>query len=81
MTSIEITSITGGVTIPYTIYACDVYGNNCVIIASIVTTVPPSNTIFLPTQFNTAPAVGIKIITDDGCERFEIFDCLEIPKI
>jgi len=79
MTSIEITSITGGITIPYTIYACDVYGNNCVLIANIVTTVPPTNTIFLPIQFNTAPAVGIKVITTDGCERFEIFNCVENP--
>lgn len=75
MTSIELTLITGSITIPYLIYACDVYGNNCVLIANILTTVPPTNTIFLPPQFNTAPAVGIKIITNDGCERFEIFNC------
>jgi hypothetical protein len=79
MTSIEITSITGSITMPYTVYACDVYGNNCIIVASIGTTVPPSNTIILPYQFNTAPAVGIKIITMDGCERFETFNCIEIP--
>ena len=79
MTSIEITSITGSITMPYTVYACDVYGNNCIIVASIGTTVPPSNTIILPYQFNTAPAVGIKIITMDGCERFETFSCVELP--
>ena len=78
MTSIELTLISGSITIPYSIYACDVYGNNCVIIATIVTTVPPTNTIFLPIQFNTAPAVGIKIISGDECERFEIFNCVEI---
>jgi hypothetical protein len=78
MTSIELTLITGSITIPYLIYACDVYGNNCVLIANILTTVPPTNTIFLPPQFNTAPAVGIKIITNDGCERFEIFNCNEL---
>jgi len=79
MTSIEITSITGSIIIPYTIYACDVYGNNCVLIATIGTTVPPSNTIILPYQFNMAPAVGIKVITFDGCERFEVFNCIELP--
>jgi hypothetical protein len=79
MTSIEITSITGSITTPYAIFACDVYGNNCIFIASIGTTVPPTNTIILPYQFNTAPAVGIKIITMDGCERFETFNCIEIP--
>ena len=81
MTSIELTAITGSVTIPYSIYACDVYGNNCIIIATIVTTVPPTNTIFLPIQFNTAPSVGIKIITGDGCERFEIFNCVIPPTV
>jgi len=81
MTSIELTAITGSVTIPYSIYACDVYGNNCIIIATIVTTVPPTNTIFLPIQFNTAPSVGIKIITGDGCERFEIFNCVVPPTV
>jgi hypothetical protein len=56
-----------------------VYGNNCILIATIGTTVPPSNTIILPSQFNTAPAVGIKIMTFDGCERFEIFNCSVLP--
>ena len=79
MTSIELTSITGSITTPYQIFACDVYGNNCILIATIGTTVPPSNTIILPSQFNTAPAVGIKIITFDGCERFEIFNCSVLP--
>ena len=76
MTSIELTSITGSITTPYLIYACDVYGNNCALIATITTTIPPTNTIILPIQFNTATAVGIKIITDDGCERFEVFNCI-----
>ena len=79
MTSIELTSITGSITTPYQIFACDVYGNNCILIATIGTTVPPSNTIILPSQFNTAPAVGIKIMTFDGCERFEIFNCSVLP--
>jgi len=77
MTSIELTSITGSITIPYQIFACDVYGNNCILIATISTTVPPSNNIILPSQFDTAPAVGIKVITFDGCERFETFYCNE----
>jgi len=29
----------------------------------------------LPPQFNTAPIVGIKIITSDGCEKFETVVC------
>jgi hypothetical protein len=82
MTAINIQSITGS-NFPYTIYVCDVYGNNCVLIATIVTSVPPQNIIVLPPQFNTAPAVGIKVIYGDGCERFEVVYCesiLPVPK-
>ena len=79
MTSIDLTSITGSISTPYLIQACDVYGYNCVLIATIGTTVPPSNTILLPPQFNTAPAVGIKIIDFSGCEIFKTFNCNELP--
>jgi hypothetical protein len=74
MNSIQINNITG-FTYPYTIYACDVYGNQCVLIATIFSNVPPTNSIPLPYQFNTAPAIGLKIIAGNGCERFEILYC------
>jgi len=74
MTTIDITSITG-LTNPYTIYVCDYFGNNCALLAVINTSVPPTTTFMLPPQFNTAPIVGIKIITSDGCEKFETFVC------
>lgn len=74
MTSITINSVTG-LNQPYTVYACNVFGLSCILVAVINTTVPAPLTINLPLQFNTAPAVGIKIITSDGCERFEILYC------
>ena len=74
MTSIILNSITG-LTYPYDIYVCDVYGNNCGYITQIKTPVPASVEIVLPPPFNTAPAVGIKIITSDGCERFRVINC------
>jgi hypothetical protein len=74
MTSIILNSITG-LNYPYDIYVCDVYGNNCGYISQINTPVPASVEIVLPPPFNTAPAVGIKIITSDGCERFRVIDC------
>jgi hypothetical protein len=55
---------------------CNVYGEDCILIAVIENTVPPNNEIALPIEFNQAPAVGIKIITTDGCERFLTFDCI-----
>lgn len=76
MTSIELTSITG-ITPPYVVYACDVYGAFCIPIATVSTFVPPSNTIILPPAFAFAPAVGIKII-GSGCERFEIYYCTSL---
>jgi len=77
MTSIILNSITG-LTYPYDIYVCDVYGNNCGYIAQINTPVPASVEIVLPPPFDMAPAVGIKIITSDGCERFKVIDCNSI---
>ena len=74
MTQIEITGVSG-VTLPYDLYACDVYGNQCVLISTINTQVPPSISIVLPTAFNSAPAVGIKIIDSLGCEKFGIIYC------
>ena len=74
MTQIEITGVSG-VTLPYDLYACDVYGNQCVLISTINTQVPPSISIVLPTAFNSAPAVGIKIIYSLGCEKFGIIYC------
>jgi len=74
MTTIDITNITG-LNYPYNIYVCDIYGNNCILIATVSTNIPPTNTILLPPPFNMAPSVGIKIITSDGCVKFKVFDC------
>ena len=79
MTSIDLYSISG-LNYPYTVYVCDVYGNQCILVSIIASSVPPVNTIILPLQFNNAPAVGIKIITEDGCERFKVFNCVLIYK-
>ena len=64
-----------GLNFPYDIYVCDVYGNNCVLVSTISSSVPPTNTILLPSQFDMAPSVGVKIITSDNCEKFKIIDC------
>ena len=66
-----------GLNNPYTIYVCDVFGNQCILLAYIATTVPSINTMVLPPQFNSAPAIGVKVITSDGCEKFKILYCSE----
>ncbi len=76
MTSLKFSQITG-LNFPYTIYICDVYGAQCILVAYIDTNVPIMNTFVLPPQFNTAPAIGVKVITSDGCERFKIIYCSE----
>lgn len=80
MTQIQINNVTG-VVLPYNIYVCNVYGNQCALVATVNTTIPPSVTITLPPQFNTAPAIGIKIIGNDECEKFAIVNCNELPPI
>ena len=79
MTSLQFTNISG-LNFPYTVYVCDVYGGHCILMAYIDTNVPINNTFVLPPQFNTAPAIGIKIITSDGCEKFKIIYCSDNNK-
>jgi hypothetical protein len=78
MTSILISNILG-LTYPYDIYVCDVYGNSCIYVAEVTTSIPPTIEILLPPQFDMAPAVGIKIIASDGCERFNWVNCISLP--
>jgi len=59
----------------YQIYICDVYGNNCVFVALIPLNVPPSITLTLPTIYENAPSVGVKIINNGNCEKFEVLLC------
>jgi len=80
MTSIILNSITG-LTYPYDVYVCDVYGNNCGYVAQVISSIPPTIEIVLPPPFNMAPAVGIKIITSDKCERFKVIDCINVAPV
>ena len=77
MTTIEISSIIG-LNNPYLIEVCDVYGSNCVLLSQIFTTVPPSNTVYLPPQFDSSPSVMVKVTTLDGCVKTEIIDCVTL---
>lgn len=79
MTSIEITNISG-LTYPYTVYVCNIYGLSCILVATINAPVPASVTIPLPPEFLMAPAVGIKLIASNGCERFGTFYCTDDNK-
>jgi hypothetical protein len=70
MNEITINSVSG-FSLPISAYTCDVYGNQCVYAGTIIT-IP--ETITLSSQFNMAPALGLKL-NDGTCETFEIIDC------
>ena len=63
------------VTPPVIIYVCDVYGENCIEVAIIESSVPSSIQIQVPSVFDDAAAVGVKIVSSDGCERLETVLC------
>ena len=80
MRVIEIPLISG-LTNPYFVQVCDVYGSNCALLSQIFTTVPPTTTIYLPPQFESSPSVMVKVSTLDGCVKSRIVDCISVTPI
>jgi hypothetical protein len=77
MVQIRITEISGG-TYPIQVFIADVYGNNQYLLATISSgPVPPVQTYnsTIPSIFNTAPELMLKLVDDNGCEIFKILDC------
>jgi hypothetical protein len=64
-----------GTTLPYDIYGCDYYGNNCILIATVNTTTPI--TITLPPIFETYPAINVKVVNND-CDYSEFITCFNV---
>lgn len=77
MTQVRIDSISGG-TYPISVYIADYYGNNSFLLGTISGgPVPPTVTYnsVIPSIFNTAPQIMLKLIDSLGCEVFQILDC------
>jgi len=77
MVQIRITEISGG-TYPIQVILSDIYGNNATTLATINSgPVPPVQTYnsTIPSIFETAPEVMVKLIDANGCEIFKILDC------
>jgi hypothetical protein len=77
MVQIRITEISGG-TYPIDVILSDIYGNNETWLATIYPgPVPPVQTYnsTIPTIFETAPEIMLKLIDANGCEIFKILDC------
>ena len=69
---LTIQSITG--TSPYDFYVCDIYENNCSLLGS-VSTDSPDPIFILPSLFNLAPQIMIKMIDANNCEIKKILTC------
>jgi hypothetical protein len=76
MVQIQITNISGG-TYPIDVFISDVYGNNEYYLTGITSPVPPTvyYTTIIPSIFDTAPEILLKLVDADGCERFEKIPC------
>ena len=77
MVQIRITEITGG-TYPIEVYISDYYGNYETYIATITPgPVPPVQTYnaTIPSIFETAPEIMVKLRDAVGCEIFKILSC------
>lgn len=74
MTNLVFSGVSG-IDLPYNVYGCDIFGNNCVLIATISTPVPPTLTIQLPSIFETYPGLLIKISNCANCEHSEYSVC------
>lgn len=78
MVQIRLTEISGG-TYPINVFISDVYGNNQFQLGTINvgTTVPPIiyyNTT-IPSIFQTAPQIMLRLVDANGCEVIKILDC------
>lgn len=78
MVQVRLTEISGG-TYPISVYLSDIYGNNLTLLSVIATgtTVPPViyyNTV-IPSIFQTAPEIMLKLVDTNGCEAIKILDC------
>ena len=76
MKQVVVTEISGG-TSPINVFISDIYGNNETFLGVINGTVPPEvefNTV-IPTIFQTANEILLKMVDDNGCQVFKVLTC------
>jgi hypothetical protein len=77
MVQIRITDISGGA-YPINVFISDVYGNNQTLIATIESGPVPPVQVYnstIPSIFETAPQIMLKLVDANGCETFKILNC------
>jgi hypothetical protein len=80
MIEIRLTEISGSTAYPINVYIADAYGNNQVLISTINSAVPPTETYnsentTIPTIFNTAPQISLLLTDSNGCQVSKLIDC------
>ena len=81
MRQIIVTEILGA-TYPITVYLSDVYGNNLILLGTIISPIPSvvTYTIQNDSIFNTAPKVLLTMVDSNNIEYMEFLECaVEIP--
>ena len=61
---------------PYQVSVCDIFQFSCVTVTTIYDYIPPAYSFYLPSGFNNAPKVLIKIIDSTGCIFTSEYECL-----
>lgn len=61
---------------PYTIFACETTMNNCIMVLSGVTNVPPPVTFTIPSGLTSFPSVIIKIEDSNNCVFYSTYSCI-----
>jgi hypothetical protein len=67
-----------GMTLPYNVWGCDYYGNNCILITTINSPIPPTITITLPPIFDTYIGIRLKVSNCVNCDYSEFIPCFDI---
>jgi hypothetical protein len=71
--SIDVTDING--TLPFSVYTCDEYFNNCQLTYTITDPVYWPVQFDIPQELNGSNTVILQIIDSVGCETFKVFSC------
>jgi hypothetical protein len=75
MTNLVFSGVTG-IALPYNVWGCDIYGNNCILVATVNNLIPPTITIQLPPMFETYSSVIIKLSNCVNCDYQELVICI-----
>lgn len=71
--SIDIEDVNG--TLPFSVYVCDEFFNNCQLLYTITDPVYWPVQITIPETFNGAGTLVIKIVDSQNCETFKVITC------